>query len=100
MILAENIKFFLQKLNLLQKDLAKLAIVDEGTISNMIKGKSVAKLNLKRVAYALSQKTNIPYELFEDGQALLKKDFSKYLRNRNNFCILMIIILHLSTPKK
>ncbi len=53
--------------------------VAESTIWHWGKGKIPYKTTLRRIARYFSETLSIPYELFQDGQALLEKDFEKVL---------------------
>ena len=79
MYLSNYIKLLLKYKHLKQNKFAEIALVDQGVISNVLKDKPTGRLNLKRIARAYSELTNIPFDKFKDGQSLLEKDFEKTL---------------------
>jgi len=92
--LQQNVVLFLRVLNLKQKDLAKIAIIDQTNMSKIVNGAHVGNMTLKRISYALSVESGIPREKFEDGQALVnrKPEYFKSLLEKKEQS------LHVSEP--
>jgi len=67
-----------------QRFLAKRFDLGIGTLTDYRKGiVPKREKNFEKFAKLCSFVLNIPYDLFENGQALLKKDFSKIIEERN-----------------
>ena len=74
-MLTSNIKVFLEYFKLQQVELSTEAGIDPSHLSTIIKRGRASKMTLKRISRALSRISGISLADFDDGQALLKKDF-------------------------
>jgi transcriptional regulator with XRE-family HTH domain len=74
-----NFIFLVNKTGKTQKLVSQELHFTESSIWQWRHGRKPNKNNLKRISEYFSQQLNIPYSLFEDGQALLTKDFEKIL---------------------
>lgn len=77
----DNMKFIIAYSGLKQKAIAKELQMDVATINRLIKRPPKKGNSLQRVLKYISNLKNIPYDLFEDSQALQTKDISKILPN-------------------
>ena len=75
----KNLKYFLSFKGITQRSIAETIGVTESAISMWKKGQIPGKNNRKRFARYLAGTFDIPYSDFEDGQALITKDFSKII---------------------
>lgn len=77
-MIVNNVNYFIDFYRIKISDLSNLSGVSEPTISRIRNEKyNIGKNVLRKLARAFSEISGIPYEIFEDGQALLTKDFSK-----------------------
>ena len=79
MNLSNNLSYLMKLSRLKQKEIADQLDVGESAISRWKSGKPISKTSLKKIAKFFSRELNIPLDLFEDGKALLEKDFEKLL---------------------
>lgn len=80
---ADNIEYLLKFIGLNQRDLADYIGMADSTISRIKRTNKANKHTLKRIAKAIAEKSTIPYDFFEDGQALLTKNFTEYNLRQN-----------------
>lgn len=74
---ASNLRFLIQCTGKTQRTISKELHITETAFYHWDHGNKPTKNTLKRISKYFSDELKLPYEIFEDGKALLTKQFSE-----------------------
>lgn len=79
MLFNDNYTYFIDLVGISQKEISEKTGIAESTLSRLRTTESIPRPStLRKLSHVFSQKSGIPYSEFDEGRALLTKDFRKY----------------------
>jgi transcriptional regulator with XRE-family HTH domain len=72
-----NLIYFINLLNISQRDFCRKVVITEAAFWKWKTGNTPNASTLKKISKYFSDELKLPYEIFEDGKALLTKQFSQ-----------------------